>query len=56
MPTYVCRQWEGEPRGAEGQALSWVTPAELEAGKFEMPPADIPLLPPVLAAMRGQAP
>lgn len=56
MPTYVCREWEGEPHGAEGQALAWVTPAELEAGGYEMPPADIPLLPPVLAAMRGQAP
>lgn len=52
MPTYTCRAWAGEPHGAEGQALAWCTAEELEAGRYDMPPADIPLLPPVLAAMR----
>lgn len=52
MPTYTCRAWAGEPHGAEGQALTWCSAEELEAGRYEMPPADIPLLPPVLAAMR----
>ena len=46
------RRTAGEPHGAEGQALCWCTAEELEAGRYEMPPADIPLLPPVLAAMR----
>lgn len=52
MPTYTCRAWAGEPHGAEGQALTWCSAEELEAGRYEMPPADIPLLPPVLAAMQ----
>lgn len=52
MPTYVCRRWQGEPHGAEGQALAWVTTEELEGGRYAMPPADEPMLPPVLAAMR----
>lgn len=54
MPTYECRQWEGEPSGEEGQALAWVTAEELEGGTFDMPPADLPMLPPVLAAMQAQ--
>ena len=24
MPLYVCRRWEGEVAGREGQALAWV--------------------------------
>lgn len=37
-------------RGAEGQALAWVKPEEL--GSYEMPPADVPLIEPVLTALR----
>lgn len=55
MPCFTCRQWEGEPRGAEGQALAWVSAAELAEGRYPMPPADVPLLQPVLAAVRGDA-
>lgn len=51
MPTYVCRRWEGEPRGAEGQALAWATAADLEQQRYEMPPADIPMMPQILGAM-----
>ncbi|EFN54674.1 hypothetical protein CHLNCDRAFT_52997 [Chlorella variabilis] len=52
MPTYVASEWEGQPLGAEGQALAWVGARELEGGAYPMPPADLPMLAPVLAAMR----
>ena len=55
MPLFTCTQWEGEPRGVEGQELRWVTPADLESGAIPMPPADGPLLAPVLRAMRSAA-
>lgn len=55
MPTYVLNTWQGEPQGAEGQQLAWVSAEELGAGRYEMPPADIPMLPPVLEAMRRAA-
>jgi len=42
MPLYVCRRWEGQVRGAEGQQLAWVRPARL--GDYPMPPADKPLI------------
>lgn len=42
MPLYVCRRWEGIPRGCEGQTLAWAPPARL--GDYPMPPADIPLV------------
>lgn len=43
MPLYVCRRWEGNIRGREGQALKWVRPNRLR--DFPMPPADEPLIP-----------
>jgi 8-oxo-dGTP diphosphatase len=43
MPLYVCRRFEGIPRGQEGQALKWVRPAALR--DYPMPPADEPLIP-----------
>lgn len=50
MPVFACVDgWEGQPRGAEGQELSWVTDADLDA--YEYPPADIPLLPSVRALL-----
>jgi 8-oxo-dGTP diphosphatase len=42
MPLYVCRKWSGMPEPREGQRLAWVRPAKL--GKYEMPPADKPLV------------
>ncbi len=42
MPLFLCRQWNGIPEGKEGQKLKW---AHLKNfNKFEMPPADIPLV------------
>lgn len=43
MPLYVCRRFEGNPRGVEGQALKWVRPQALR--DYPMPPADEPLIP-----------
>lgn len=43
MPLYVCRVWEGTPKALEGQTLAWVKSEDIE--DYEMPPADIPLIP-----------
>ena len=42
MPLYLCRVWEGQPRGREGQALKWVAMANL--ADLAMPAADVPLV------------
>jgi 8-oxo-dGTP diphosphatase len=39
---YLCRQWRGEPRAIDAEALMWVTPAEMTG--LAMPPADRPLI------------
>ena len=43
MPLWVCRRWEGQVVGREGQALAWVKPLRLR--DYPMPPADAPLIP-----------
>ena len=43
MPLWVCRRWEGQPSGREGQALAWARPTKLR--DYPMPPADEPLIP-----------
>ncbi len=43
MPLFACRKWEGIPKAQEGQNLAWVRPDRLR--EYEMPPADIPLIP-----------
>ena len=43
MPLYVCRRWQGQAHGAEGQELAWVRPLKLR--DYPMPPADVPLIP-----------
>jgi 8-oxo-dGTP diphosphatase len=43
MPLYVCRRWNGQVIGAEGQEIAWVNPKRLR--DYPMPPADIPLIP-----------
>ena len=42
MPLYICRKWEGTPRGVEGQRLAWSRPEKLR--EYPMPPADGPLV------------
>ncbi|MEQ8309005.1 MAG: (deoxy)nucleoside triphosphate pyrophosphohydrolase [Hoeflea sp.] len=43
MPLFVCRRFEGQARGLEGQALKWVRPRDMR--QYPMPPADEPLIP-----------
>lgn len=42
MLLYVCRKWEGTPRGLEGQKLTWRFPHDMRS--MPMPPADLPLV------------
>ena len=42
MPLYICRRWEGQATGREGQRLAWVRPNRLR--DYPMPPADLPLV------------
>jgi 8-oxo-dGTP diphosphatase len=46
MPLYICRRWEGTVTSKEGQALAWVRANKLR--DYPMPPADIPLIPPLI--------
>lgn len=46
MPLYVCRRWEGFVRANEGQALAWHFAKDLR--KLAMPPADAPLIAPLI--------
>ncbi|MBR9761960.1 MAG: 8-oxo-dGTP diphosphatase MutT [Rhodobacteraceae bacterium] len=43
MPLFACRKWEGVPQPREGQTLAWARGTELR--NYEMPPADLPLIP-----------
>ena len=36
---FICRKWNGQPRGMEGQELKWVKPLDLS--KYKMPPANV---------------
>jgi 8-oxo-dGTP diphosphatase len=42
MPLYVCRVWDGDVQGREGQVLKWVRALNLK--DYPMPPADVPLI------------
>ncbi len=46
MPLWVCRRWEGQVSPREGQALKWVRAGKLR--DYPMPPADEPLVPPLI--------
>ncbi|WP_047307371.1 (deoxy)nucleoside triphosphate pyrophosphohydrolase [Rhodopseudomonas palustris] len=46
MPLYVCRRWEGLAMPREGQELAWVRANKLR--DYPMPPADLPLIPPLI--------
>ena len=47
MPLYVCRRWQGTVTAREEQNLAWVRPNRLR--DYEMPPADAPLIPHLVA-------
>ncbi|MCB4770770.1 8-oxo-dGTP diphosphatase MutT [Ancylobacter sp. Lp-2] len=46
MPLWICRRWEGQVHGREGQKLAWVRAGRLR--DYPMPPADEPLVPVLL--------
>jgi 8-oxo-dGTP diphosphatase len=50
MPLYLCRRWQGMVRSVEGQTLRWVRPLELR--QYEMPAADVPLIPALVEILR----
>lgn len=43
MPVFACRQWQGEIKAKEHQALKWVKPVDMY--QYPMPEADKPLIP-----------
>ncbi len=43
MPLFACRRWKGIVQPREGQRLAWVRARDLRS--YEMPPADVPLIP-----------
>jgi 8-oxo-dGTP diphosphatase len=46
MPLFACRKWEGSVAPREHSAVRWVRPARLR--EFAMPPADVPLIAPLI--------
>jgi 8-oxo-dGTP diphosphatase len=46
MPLFICRKWNGFVEAREAQALKWVRARELR--NYPMPPADGPLIPPLI--------
>jgi 8-oxo-dGTP diphosphatase len=48
---WLVPRFDGEPRGLDGQALRWVTPADL--GSCDLLEADLPMIEPLLAALPG---
>lgn len=50
---YLCRAWDGAPQPFDATALAWHAPAALRA--LEMPPADLPFVSALEAALHGAA-
>ena len=46
MLLYVCRKWQGTVQPLEAKALKWMRPRELR--NLPMPPADLPLIAPLI--------
>jgi 8-oxo-dGTP diphosphatase len=46
---YTCREWAGEPRALDAQALDWFRPDEM--ADLAMPPLDYPLARALLSAI-----
>ena len=49
---YLADRWTGEPQALEAEALAWVAPADM--GALAMPPADMPLIAPLAAAVAAR--
>ncbi len=48
---YICRTWHGEPAALDADGLQWLLPGEMRG--LPMPPADLPLIPLLEAAIRS---
>ena len=51
MPLWVCRRWDGLVTAREHAGLAWVRPNRLR--DYQMPPADEPLIPPLIDLVAG---
>ncbi|MFZ4532389.1 MAG: (deoxy)nucleoside triphosphate pyrophosphohydrolase, partial [Alsobacter sp.] len=51
MPLWVCRRWDGLVTAREHAGLAWVRPNRLR--DYPMPPADEPLIPPLVDLVTG---
>ncbi len=51
MPLWVCRRWDGQVTAREHAGLAWVRPNRLR--DYPMPPADEPLIPPLIDLVTG---
>ena len=51
MPLWVCRRWDGLVTAREHAGLAWVRPNRLR--DYPMPPADEPLIPPLIDLVAG---
>lgn len=49
---YLVERWAGEPRTLAADALAWIRPADMRA--LVMPPADLPLIDALAAAIRAR--
>lgn len=53
MPLYACSSWDGKPEGKENQKLVWCSTSQIKDDLYKMPPADYPLIPPLVAYMES---
>ena len=51
MPLWVCRRWDRLVTAREHAGLAWVRPNRLR--DYPMPPADEPLIPPLIDLVAG---
>jgi len=53
MPLYACSSWVGKPEGKENQKLVWCSTSQIKDDLYKMPPADYPLIPPLVTYMES---
>lgn len=54
MPLFICHKWSGDIHPNEGQSFAWVDLDNLRS--YPMPPADEPLLDPILKFIQSALP
>lgn len=53
MPLYACSSWEGKADGKENQRLVWCSTSQIQDDTYKMPPADYPLIQPLVKYMES---